>query len=119
MTVNERLRAFIEYKDRQNKASDLEKFTISTFCLSIGTSKAFVSSMRKSVSIDKIESIALIYPELNILWLLLGKGEMICNNQSDSSKEEIRILNERLLEKDKIIKLLEERQGLFGKTGFG
>ena len=77
MSVKERLIAFIEYKKKFNKENGLEKFNISVFCLSIGASKAFISSMRESVSRDKIESIALKYPELDIGWVLTGAGDMI------------------------------------------
>lgn len=67
MTVKERLKEFINYKD----------ISVSEFCRQIGVSSAFVSSMRKSIQPDKAESIALRYPELNITWLLTGEGEML------------------------------------------
>lgn len=67
MTVKERLKEFINYKD----------ISVSEFCRQIGVSSAFVSSMRKSIQPDKTESIALRYPELNITWLLTGEGEML------------------------------------------
>lgn len=67
MSVKERLIEFIRYKDISN----------SEFCRSIEVSTAFVTSMVKSIQPEKIERITLKYPELNIEWLLIGKGEMI------------------------------------------
>lgn len=67
MTVKERLKEFINFKD----------ISVSEFCRQIGVSSAFVSSMRKSIQPVKTESIALRYPELNITWLLTGEGEML------------------------------------------
>lgn len=67
MPVKERLIEFIKYKQLNN----------SEFGRSIGVSSAFVSSMVKSIQPDKIQRITLAYPELNISWLLTGKGDMI------------------------------------------
>lgn len=67
MTVKERLTKFIQYKQLNN----------SQFCRSIGVSSAFVSSMVQSIQPDKIERIALNYPDLNTGWLLTGEGEML------------------------------------------
>ena len=67
MSVKERLKKFVEFKE----------LTASAFCKSIGVSNAYISSMNKSIQPDKIESITLKYPELNISWLLTGEGEML------------------------------------------
>lgn len=67
MSVKERLETYVKYKKLSNSA----------FCRSIGVSTAFISSMRVSLQPDKIESIALNYPELNTSWLLTGEGEML------------------------------------------
>jgi len=74
MSVKERLEAFVKHK----------KISKSAFCESIGVSNAFISSMRKSMQPDKIESIALIYPDLNTGWLLSGMGEML-NSESNAN----------------------------------
>ena len=67
MSVKERLKEFIKWK----------KISTSAFCESIGVSNAYISSMRVSIQPDKVQSIALKYPELNIDWLLTGAGQMI------------------------------------------
>jgi len=71
MSVQARIKQFINYK----------RITKTSFCDSIGVSNSYVSSMRRSIAPEKIQSIALIFPELSISWLLTGEGEML--NQSD------------------------------------
>lgn len=67
MTVKERLKKYIEHKE----------ISISSFCRAIGVSNAYVSSMNKSIQPDKIESIALSFPDLNTGWLMTGEGDML------------------------------------------
>jgi transcriptional regulator with XRE-family HTH domain len=75
--IKERLIQFLEYKH----------ISKTEFGKIIGVSTAFVTSIRKSIQPDKIESIALNFPELNIEWLTRGIGNMINSNESQSLKE--------------------------------
>lgn len=77
MAVKERLITFIKYINISN----------SEFCRTIGVSNAFISSMRKSIQPDKIESIALHYPKLNTGWLMTGEGEMLRETENISEKK--------------------------------
>lgn len=72
MAVKERL---IEYIDFRGVSK-------SEFCRTIGVSAAFVTSIVKSIQPDKIERIALNYPELNTGWLLTGEGDMLKSQNS-------------------------------------
>lgn len=67
MSVKERLTEYVKSKNLSN----------SEFCRKIGVSVAFISSMRRSIQPDKVESIALNFPDLNISWLLTGEGTML------------------------------------------
>lgn len=67
MSVKERLTDFVDWLG----------ISKSEFGRQIGVSNAFISSIRKSIQQDKIQSIASKYPELNIEWLLTGEGEML------------------------------------------
>lgn len=67
MTVKERLIAYLDYK----------KVSKSDFGRSIGVSSAYVTSMRKSIDPEKLQSIAKNYPDLNTGWLMTGEGEML------------------------------------------
>lgn len=69
MSVKERLITYLDYK----------KVSKSDFGRSIGVSSAYVTSMRKSIDPEKLQSIAKNYPDLNTGWLMTGEGEMLKN----------------------------------------
>lgn len=69
------------------------KQRIKQFCNEIGISvKAFeehsnlsngyVNGISKSIGDEKLKTISLSFPQLNITWLLTGEGEMLRNSQS-------------------------------------
>lgn len=66
-TIKERLIAYLKYKGVNN----------SEFGRIIGVSNAYISSIRKSIQPDKVEKISSNFPDLNIDWLITGKGEML------------------------------------------
>lgn len=70
MSVKERIKNFIQ----------TQKITVVEFEKSINASNGYVNSIHKSVGIDKLNDIIEKYPNLNIEWLLSGKGEMIKNS---------------------------------------
>lgn len=96
MAVKERLTAYIKYK----------KISISAFCRTIGVSNAFVSSMRKSLQPEKIENIAIYYPDLNISWLLTGEGEMLKNRSPQGGGQKNTTTNQTNKPMDEIVKAL-------------
>lgn len=66
-----------------NVKTRLESYLVSKkikkthFEASIGAANGFVNSIKRSISPDYLESIANEYPDINIEWLLFGKGEML------------------------------------------
>lgn len=72
--VKERLEDFLKFK----------KISKTEFGKRIGVSAAYVTGIRKSLSQEKISSIAQEFPDLNIEWLLTGEGEML-KGQSGST----------------------------------
>lgn len=66
-TVKERLKYFLRIKG----------ITYEDFGKAIGVATAYVSNIRKGIQPDKIAKIQESYPDLNIEWLLTGKGEML------------------------------------------
>lgn len=64
--VRERLLAYLKYKNLSQLA----------FCNSIGVSSTYVSSFKNGFSQKILEQIHSLYPDLNILWLLFGEGDM-------------------------------------------
>lgn len=68
---------YASVKDRLVQYLQYKRVSKSEFGRKIGVSSAYVSSIRRAPDIDKIKTIALNYPDLNIDWLLYGEGEMI------------------------------------------
>ena len=52
---------------------------------SIGASNGYVHYLKNSISFDKLEKILEIFQELNIEWLLFGKGSMLKSSAPDSA----------------------------------
>lgn len=73
--VKERLKEYLEYKQVSAR-----KFT-----QSIGVSETYVQSISKSIQPDKLYRISEEWPDLNLLWLLLGIGNML-NGDEDMKK---------------------------------
>ena len=72
-------------KDRLKAYLAKEQIKHSEFCKRIGVSQAFVSSMRKGISPDKVELIRKEFPDLSLVWLLTGQGSMYnCKNDYNS-----------------------------------
>lgn len=67
-------------KERLVKYLGAKKITKTAFGKTVGVSSAYIQSIRKSISPDVIQSIALNYPDLNIVWLMTGKGGMLNEN---------------------------------------
>ena len=70
MTVKDRIKAYCK----------AEKMTVSAFEESIGASNGYVNAISKSIGIDKLNTIVEKFSNLNIEWLLTGRGEMLKSN---------------------------------------
>ncbi|MDT0621427.1 hypothetical protein [Croceitalea vernalis] len=75
------------------------------FDLSIGASNGYTLRMKKnsaSIGSDVIEEIMRIYPQLNLIWLITGEGEMLKPDRSIIETGELpqteQIRLERLIE---------------------
>lgn len=74
-SVKERLRYFLR----------VSNITHEEFGKNIGVSTAYVSSMRKGIQPDKLTRIQECYPDLNIEWLVTGRGNMLNTPQQAMS----------------------------------
>lgn len=90
MSVKERLKEYLKYKG----------VNASEFGRSIGVSSAYISSMVKSIQPDKLQRIALEYPDLNTEWLLTGEDPMLKNNYNAN-----------------ILDIADNSQGVYANTG--
>lgn len=75
-TVKERLTKFIKYKGLSQKK----------FEEVVGLSNGYVNNIRRSITIEKLQKIALCFPELNKTWILTGEGTMLIDATSTTQK---------------------------------
>jgi hypothetical protein len=75
MDISKRLKNFLYFK--QIKVSNFES--------QIGFSNGYVNSITRSIGNHKLAKIVERFPELNIEWLLVGKGSMLKSSAPDSA----------------------------------
>lgn len=96
----ERIKQFIDYKG----------IAISVFEKSIGMSNAsFGKSLKTGGTIggDKLENILTVYPELNPVWLMTGKGGMLKESE-DPAAEKPQLVAEHIPQLSNVEILLRE-----------
>ena len=64
-------------KERLTKFIDFNGISVREFERRANLSNGYIKSLRKSPTIDKMQSIIHAFPELNQDWLLTGEGEML------------------------------------------
>lgn len=65
--MKQRIKEYLKYKGIKNM----------DFSAQVGVSNAYISSIKKSIQPDKLARIQQVYPDLNIEWLVTGRGEML------------------------------------------
>lgn len=65
--MKQRIKEYLKYKGVK----------IIEFSATIGVSNAYISSIKKSIQPDKLTRIQECYPDLNIEWLVTGRGNML------------------------------------------
>lgn len=75
MGLKERFVQFLDYKGIKK----------ATFEKSVGFSNGFVDKMGDNTRQSKIEVISNFFPELNIVWLLTGEGDMLINEEQPAA----------------------------------
>jgi len=83
------------------------------FDLSIGASNGYTLRMKKnhaSIGSDVIENIVRTYPQLNLIWLITGKGEMLNPDRSILQNGELPLEQQKEIERLIEVKLQERQQ---------
>lgn len=112
MSVKERLIEFIKYKNLSH----------SRFEKDVGLSNGYVNNIRKSISDNVLQKIALTYQDLNATWLRMGEGKMLKEVQPDEDRYRLCIEDDdddsledytkpckECIKKDQLIKELREQ----------
>ena len=114
-----------EVKNRLKQFISSKNLSVRKFEDSINASFSYVNNISRSIGIDKIQLIDEKYPELNLTWLLTGKGTMlnsttgldfenfiafaIKNNEELLNNEDYRLILKKNIA---ILELEEERKKL-------
>ncbi len=102
MEFIDRLKLFIKFKGLgQTKFEEL-----------VGFSRGYISKVKTAIGADKLSNIVKVFPDLNLDWLITGKGEMTNPTfQPDSTEQTIETVAENSVEyKNKYLELLEENR---------
>ncbi|PJI28248.1 XRE family transcriptional regulator [Prevotella intermedia] len=81
-------------KDRIKAFCKSQNITVISFEESIGVSNGYVNAISKSVGIDKINAIVEKFSNLNIEWLLTGKGAMLKNDTAIPSEATVQPIHQ-------------------------
>ncbi len=102
-------------KERIDKLIKALNISGREFSRSIGKSESFSRTITGSIGSDVLVEIIRTYPEVNLSWLITGKGEMFNKNTNaeieTTEKTSPEFLLEYLKEKDKTIGDLREEIG--------
>ena len=74
-SVKQRLIGFIKHENLSQKK----------FETLVGLSNGYVNNIRQSISPEKLQSIALCFPNLSLEWLLTGEGDMLLGEPKTSA----------------------------------
>ncbi len=97
-TLRERLKTYLNAK----------KISFTAFGETLGTSSAFVPNVKKTIGYDKLAIIYQKFPDLNLVWLLIGEGPMLIKPGTYKAEDSEIVKNLQLENaklKDKIIDL--------------
>jgi hypothetical protein len=109
--------------DRLYEYMQYHRITPYAFEHACGISNGYLAKQKNgkgSVGSDMLERISMVYPDLNLLWLITGSGEMLVHTANGRPagnsllilaqlQQQIRQLEKTVRDKDSIIRLLQER----------
>lgn len=107
-TVKERLKEFIKYLGISERE----------FCRRVGVGSAYIQSIRKSIMPDTLQQIAIHFPQLNPIWLMMGDGEMLLPEEKPEEKAPeaapseilLKLLDDAQNEKARLLSIIESQQ---------
>jgi transcriptional regulator with XRE-family HTH domain len=104
MEFIDRLKLFIKSQGmRQTKFEEM-----------VGFSRGYISKLKSSIGAEKLSNIVKVFPNLNLDWLIMEKGEMLntsCPSNLNSQTADI-MDKERTEYKNRYFEILEENRML-------
>ena len=77
----------MEIKDRISKFIQYKNITIAEFERNVSLANGYIKKFKGSIGSDKLNNITSYYPDINIDWLITGKGSMLKSEISNMLAE--------------------------------
>lgn len=77
----------MEIKDRISKFIQYKNITIAEFERNVSLANGYIKKFKGSIGSDKLNNIISYYPDININWLITGKGSMLKSEISNMLAE--------------------------------
>lgn len=91
-----------------------EQINTTKFCAMVDWVPATLSNWNKGVRSDKLAKVAIVFPKLNMRWLLTGEGNMYQVDDPVDSKKEV-WYKDQISKKDEVIETLSKQLDLLSK----
>src|SRR5699024_7458287 len=99
MSVKERLKEYLKS----------QKISISSFEKQLNASNGYVNSISRSIGIDKLVIISEKFSNLNLEWLLVERGEMLRDSNTNAiQQKDIQKFHEEIEDKIRLLDIQEE-----------
>lgn len=77
----------MEIKDRISEFIRYKSITIAEFERNVDLANGYIKKFKGSIGSDKLNNIVSYYPEINIDWLITGKGSMLKSDKAPQTTE--------------------------------
>ena len=82
-------------KEQLSKIADYYNISSREFSRKIGRSEGY-SNTASNITVDVLKNILDVFPDIDVHWLITGKGEMIKKEENEFSSDTIEIIKQQL-----------------------
>jgi hypothetical protein len=102
-------------RTRMTQISELLDLSQAKFSLSLGKSRGYIKNIRDEIGSNVLYKILTEYPQINILWILTGQGQILLSESQNPDDQ--RLAQELNFAKDRIKQLEKENKELIFENG--
>lgn len=102
-----------EIKERMISLAESLNISARDFSKRIGKDPSYIKGIKKEISTDVLRNINLVFPQINIMWIITGKGKKFLSELPNNSSNDN--LTSYLIEKNK--ELEEKNEELLMEIG--
>ena len=74
-----------EVKERLLRLTKALNITPNQFSLSIGRDRSYIKKITKEIQTDALRSIFNTYPNVNLMWIITGEGDIFIQEESENA----------------------------------